>query len=110
MEHLNYLEFRRAHLAVLRQIWPGWTLTWAYDELADMAACVGATFPIRVPKPGGTRPLPVYDDTHQASWYLALTVRGADGELLAWPTHPVAAWHAAVLGAGHSTSSVTMHD
>jgi hypothetical protein len=32
---------RRVHLDLMRELWPGWTIEWAVEGIADMARCVG---------------------------------------------------------------------
>jgi len=68
-------------MALLAIMWPGYSISWAYDATAEIAAYVGASLPMRdIP----SRPeLKLTDDT--ARLHHLVTVLGADGMIRAWP-------------------------
>jgi hypothetical protein len=77
---------RRAYLAVLRETWPGWTVEWAFDELADLAVHVGVDASVVRTPDADRQPLMALapqDDLNDGFWAL-LSVREPDGLLRAW--------------------------
>lgn len=96
---------RRALFEALALMWPGYSVSWAYDGTAEIAAYVGSSCPLR------DRPsqpdLLLAEDT--AKLHHLVTVVGGDGECRAWPLWwgSSAAWHGPTLiemlpGDGHS--------
>jgi len=72
-------------------LWPGYSISWAYDATAEIAAYVGASFPMR---DRASQPeLTLADDT--TGLHHLVTVLGPDGMIRAWPLWwgSSAAWH-----------------
>lgn len=82
---------RRAIFEVLALIWPGFSISWAYDGTAELAAYVGSSFPMR-DRPSQPEMLLAED---AAELHHLVTVVGSDGEFRAWPLWwgSSAAWH-----------------
>lgn len=82
---------RRAIFELLAIMWPGYSISWAYDATAEIAAYVGASLPMcDIP----SQPeLTLADDTTRL--HHLVTVLGADGMTRAWPLWwgSSAAWH-----------------
>jgi hypothetical protein len=82
---------RVPYFALLAETWPGWTVRWAYDELADLASYVGVDVDVvRLPElvpdaaeEAAAVTLALPEDLRQ-SWGL-LTVTAAGGPARAWP-------------------------
>ena len=82
---------RRAIFEVLAIMWPGYSISWAYDATAEIAAYVGASLPM-CDRP--SRPeLTLADDTTRL--HHLVTMLSADGMIRAWPLWwgSSAAWH-----------------
>ena len=90
-ELMGTMNERRAIHELLDIMWPGYSISWAYDATAEIAAYVGAPLPTRnIP----SRPeLTLADDT--ARLHHLVTVLGSDGMIRAWPLWwgSSAAWH-----------------
>ncbi len=82
---------RRAMFQALALMWPGFSVSWAYDGTAELAAYVESSFPMR-DRPSQPELL-LAEDT--AEMHHLVTVVGGDGELRAWPLWwgSNAAWH-----------------
>jgi len=83
------LGYRRALAAAISEVWTGWTVTWATDELDDLAARVGVEAPAGRPDrdDAATFRLAAPDDARNnyRPWhYGLLTVRDAQGGCRAW--------------------------
>jgi hypothetical protein len=65
------LGYRRALLAAIGQAWTGWTVTWADDEAAGLAACLGLPLPGEAPRAWKIPP----DAQHQPRRALDVTLR-----------------------------------
>lgn len=82
---------RRAMFDVLAMMWPGYTVSWMYYGAAEIAAYVGAPFPLR---DGPWEPeLRIAEDTSRL--HHLVTVVDDDGVLRCWSLHwgSSAAWH-----------------
>lgn len=90
-ELMSTMNERRAMFAVLAMTWPGFSISWAYDGTAEIAAYVDT-------------PVPLRDQPSQPDLVLAgntaklhhlVTVIGDDRRLRAWPLYwgSSAAWH-----------------
>ena len=82
---------RRAMFELLAIMWPGYSISWAYDATAEIAAYVGVSLPMR--DKASQPELTLADDT--ACLHHLVTVLGPDGAVRAWPLWwgSSAAWH-----------------
>jgi hypothetical protein len=90
-ELMTTMNERRAMFEVLAILWPGFSISWAYDATAEIAAYVHHALPMR-DKP--SRPeLILADDTDRL--HHLVTLVGADGAFRVWPLWwgSNAAWH-----------------
>lgn len=86
-EDLCYdLPLRRVYMELLRYTWPSWTLRWAYEGIAEMAAFVG--YPVQAvlnPRERGTE-IPDFRPPEQQNWIdLIGSIRYADGQIRLFP-------------------------
>jgi len=90
-ELMTTMNERRAMFEVLRTIWSGYSISWAYDATAEIAAYVGAPAPMR-DKPSHPE-LKLAADTSRL--HHLVTVLGCDGVTRGWPLWwgSSAAWH-----------------
>ena len=108
-ELMTTMNERRAMFEGLAILWPGYSISWAYDATAEIAGYVGADFPMR-DRPSQPE-LILADDTDHL--HHLVTVVGDDGVLRAWPLWwgSSAAWHGPQLldilpGAGRTALSL----
>jgi hypothetical protein len=82
---------RRAMMRVLAAVWPGYSIGWAYDGTAELAAYVGAELP---PCKWDKHPTPRIARDLNTLCHL-VSVVDATGELRMWPLwwHVSQAWH-----------------
>jgi hypothetical protein len=89
-EFLHELNYRRAYFALLEQTWPGWSARWAYDGLADVAACVGVdATTIRIPPDPSTLDtsptlVPATDEDTDTGYWALLTARTDEDMIVGW--------------------------
>lgn len=90
-ELMTTMNERRAMFAVLRILWPGYTISWAYGATAEIAAYVGAPAPLR-DSPSEPE-LVLATDTDRL--HHLVTVIDRIGRVRAWPLWwgSSAAWH-----------------
>lgn len=90
-ELMRSMNERRAMFEVLAVMWPGYSISWAYDGTAEIAAYVGEPLPL-CDKPSGPN-LRLAEDTSRL--HHLVTVRGSDKVVRAWPLWwgSSAAWH-----------------
>jgi hypothetical protein len=110
-ELMTTMNERRAMFEVLAMLWPGYSISWAYDATAEIAAYVDDDLPKR-DKPSQPD-LILVDDT--AQMHHLVTVVGADGLFRAWPLRwgSNAAWYGPGLldmlpGAGQTALNLGM--
>lgn len=88
---MSTMNERRAMFEVLPHLWPGYSISWAYDATAEIAAYVHHDLALR-DKPSRPQLILAEDTTHL---HHLVTVVGADGVFRAWPLWwgSSAAWH-----------------
>lgn len=86
---------RRAMMSVLAEVWPGYTVGWAYDGTTELAGYVGADLP---PHTWDKRPKLRLARDRNALCHL-VSVVDAEGQLRMWPLwwHLSKAWHGPAL-------------
>jgi hypothetical protein len=101
---MHMLGYRRALFSLLAQTWPGWTVGWAYNEIADIASYVGVDASVVLvsdpPAVTADQELvqrPSVSEFDNGTWAL-LTVRNKADHVRAWPVKATPTRHLAWAG------------
>ena len=81
---------RRVHLALMGRLWPGWTIEWAHEGIADIADALGISRDVVLTghKDEPLDPQLIFEPPSPRSWMRTALSSERNGELQLWAAHP----------------------